>query len=89
MKCFYCGYLKTIVLDSRGKENFSKVMRRRCCPKCRKRATTCEIIDESYESIAVDFSSNPSFIVLYKAIIKQMNLLEKTIKLINPDKWFY
>jgi hypothetical protein len=87
MKCFYCGYSKTIVLDSRGKENFSKVMRRRCCPKCKKRATTFESIYQHYGSSEEDFSTNSSLLALYKSIVKQIHLLEKSIKLINPDKF--
>ncbi|MES2997804.1 MAG: hypothetical protein V4700_00560 [Pseudomonadota bacterium] len=82
MKCFYCGHLKTIVLDSRGKENYSKVMRRRCCPKCRKRATTFEITYEQLES-KKEVSSNVNLVELYTSIIKQLNLLEASIKLIN------
>lgn len=87
MKCVYCGYFKTIVLDSRGKENFSKVMRRRCCPKCKKRATTFEMIYEQYGS-ALDNFSNNSLLALYKSIVKQIHVLEKSIKSINPDKFF-
>jgi transcriptional regulator NrdR family protein len=86
MKCFYCGYLKTIVLDSRGKENFSKVMRRRYCPKCKKRTTTFEIIDD-IENKEEGAASILSLINLYKSLVKQMTVLEKSIKLLHPDKF--
>ncbi|MDQ8038934.1 MAG: hypothetical protein REH83_00840 [Rickettsiella sp.] len=88
MKCFYCGHFKTVVLDSRGKENFSKVMRRRCCPKCKKRTTTFERTEEhygSYENIKKDYSNKLSYIVCYKSILKQLKLLQEAIHLIHPD----
>jgi hypothetical protein len=87
MKCFYCGHFKTIVLDSRGKENFSKVMRRRFCPKCKKRTTTFEIIDECFESKGKNLPSTISLVTLYKSLVKQMHILEKSIKSIYPDKF--
>ncbi|MES2141998.1 MAG: hypothetical protein V4471_03830 [Pseudomonadota bacterium] len=87
MKCFYCGHLKTIVLDSRGRENFSKVVRRRCCPKCRKRATTFEMIDEqSNRREEKNLSLNLALMVHYKSIINQLKKLEESIKIINPNK---
>ncbi len=58
-------------------------MRRRCCPKCKKRATTFESIYQQYGNSEED----PSLMALYKSIVKQIHLLEKSIKSINPDKF--
>lgn len=62
-------------------------MRKRGCPKCKKRATTFEMIyEQQYGSTLEDFSSNTSLLGLYKSIVRQMHLLGKSIKLINPNK---
>lgn len=49
MKCLYCGFLDTKVIDSRTNEQVTSIRRRRECPKCGKRFTTFEV----YESIPV------------------------------------
>ena len=49
MKCIYCGYEDSKVIDSRENEDFSSIKRRRECLKCGKRFTTFEV----YESIPV------------------------------------
>ncbi len=86
MKCFHCGHFKTIVLDSRGKEDFSKVVRRRCCPKCRKRSTTFEMIDDQSKNNRKKVPAlNFSLIVHYKSIIIQLKKLEEFIKVINSE----
>ncbi len=45
MKCPYCGYYDTGVIESRHIENELVVRRRRICKKCDKRFTTYERID--------------------------------------------
>lgn len=45
MKCPYCGYYDTGVIESRHLENESVIRRRRICKKCNKRFTTYERID--------------------------------------------
>jgi len=45
MKCPYCGYYDTGVIESRHIENELVVRRRRICKKCNKRFTTYERID--------------------------------------------
>jgi len=45
MKCPYCGYYDTGVIESRHIENALVVRRRRICKKCNKRFTTYERID--------------------------------------------
>lgn len=43
MKCPYCGYDKSIVVDSRQKDN-NTISRRRACNKCGYRYSTVEYI---------------------------------------------
>ena len=45
MKCPYCGYVESKVIDSRPAEEGSNIRRRRECLACRKRFTTYEIIE--------------------------------------------
>lgn len=45
MKCPYCGYSDSKVLESRSTEEGNKIRRRRECLSCRKRFTTYEIIE--------------------------------------------
>ena len=85
MKCLYCGYLKTMVLDSRGREGFTKVILRLCCPKCQRRATTYEIsFDSEHKQQTTTVKINLSD--LYQSLVKQLRLLEKSIQLINPAR---
>ena len=49
MKCLFCGFIDTKVIDSRTNEDVTSIRRRRECPKCGKRFTTFEV----YESIPV------------------------------------
>ncbi|HHW02977.1 MAG TPA: transcriptional repressor NrdR [Thermoanaerobacterales bacterium] len=46
MKCPFCGFLDSKVLDSRPTDEGSIIRRRRECPSCKKRFTTYERIDE-------------------------------------------
>lgn len=45
MKCPYCGYVESKVIDSRPAEEGSTIRRRRECLACNKRFTTYEIIE--------------------------------------------
>ena len=45
MKCPYCSYYDTSVLDSRDSEDLGSIRRRRECIKCEKRFTTYERVD--------------------------------------------
>jgi len=45
MKCPFCGYYDTGVIESRNIENELVIRRRRICKKCNKRFTTYERID--------------------------------------------
>ena len=45
MKCPYCGYLESKVIDSRPAEEGATIRRRRECMSCQKRFTTYEIVE--------------------------------------------
>ena len=45
MKCPFCGYEESKVIDSRPTDDGEKIRRRRECLKCAKRFTTYEIIE--------------------------------------------
>ena len=45
MKCPYCGYLESKVVDSRSTEDGNKIRRRRECLQCEKRFTTYEYVE--------------------------------------------
>lgn len=47
MKCPFCGYKDTDVVDSRDTEELNAIRRRRECPVCKKRFTTYERPEES------------------------------------------
>ena len=45
MKCPYCGFLESKVIDSRPTDEGERIRRRRECLGCQKRVTTYEIIE--------------------------------------------
>lgn len=45
MKCPYCGYSESKVIDSRPTDEGERIRRRRECLKCGKRFTTYEVIE--------------------------------------------
>ncbi len=46
MKCPFCGYLDSRVIESRTTEEMTAVRRRRECPNCSRRFTTYERLEE-------------------------------------------
>ena len=46
MRCPFCGYLETKVVDSRATEAGDAIRRRRECLKCKQRFTTFEKVEE-------------------------------------------
>ncbi len=45
MKCIYCGYEDSKVVDSRSNSEANNIRRRRECLKCKKRFTTYETVE--------------------------------------------
>ncbi len=52
MKCPYCGYIESKVVDSRPTDEGEKIRRRRECLQCNERFTTYEII-ESFPIVVI------------------------------------
>ena len=51
MKCPFCNYSETAVIDSRLAKEGESIRRRRECEKCRKRFTTYEQVEETFPAI--------------------------------------
>ena len=47
MKCIYCGYEDSKVIDSRSTDELNSIRRRRECLKCGKRFTTYETVENT------------------------------------------
>ncbi len=45
MKCIYCGYTESKVIDSRATDDYTKIRRRRECLGCGRRFTTYEVVE--------------------------------------------
>ena len=45
MKCPFCGYTESKVIDTRPTDEGERIRRRRECLKCEKRFTTYEVIE--------------------------------------------
>lgn len=45
MKCPFCGYTESKVIDSRPTDEFARIRRRRECLGCAKRFTTYEVVE--------------------------------------------
>ena len=54
MKCPFCGYLESKVIDSRPAEEGATIRRRRECLSCQKRFTTYEIIERMAKYFGTD-----------------------------------
>jgi len=61
MKCPYCGYSESKVIDSRPTDEGERIRRRRECTKCHKRFTTYEIIETVPLIVAKKDNSRESF----------------------------
>ena len=47
MKCFFCDYAESKVIDSRATDENASIRRRRECLKCAKRFTTYEVVEST------------------------------------------
>ena len=61
MKCPYCDELDTKVIDSRPTEEGKAIRRRRECPKCGKRFTTYEKVEETMFMVVKRDGSRAAF----------------------------
>ncbi len=61
MKCPYCDEADTKVIDSRPTEEYKAIRRRRECPKCGKRFTTYEKVEETLFMVVKRDGSRAAF----------------------------
>ncbi|NBI09035.1 transcriptional regulator NrdR [Colidextribacter sp. OB.20] len=61
MKCPYCGYLESKVVDSRPADEGSSIRRRRECLSCHKRFTTYETVESLPLMVVKKDGSRQSF----------------------------
>ena len=57
MKCPYCGYQESKVVDSRHSDDGVSIRRRRECLQCQKRFTTYETVESLPSATAAGSSS--------------------------------
>lgn len=72
MKCIYCGYFDSKVIDSRSTDESNSIRRRRECLKCGKRFTTYETVETTPILVIKNDGSRQSFDVekIKKGLIK-------------------
>lgn len=72
MKCIYCGFDDSKVIDSRSSDDNMSIRRRRECLKCGKRFTTYEMIESSPILVIKNDGSRQAFDVqkIKRGIIK-------------------
>lgn len=61
MKCIFCGFADSKVIDSRAAEETNSIRRRRECLKCGKRFTTYEMVESSPILVIKNDNSRQSF----------------------------
>ncbi len=61
MKCPYCGYQESKVVDSRHSDDNTSIRRRRECLSCQKRFTTYEIVESLPMIVVKKDNSRQSF----------------------------
>lgn len=89
MKCVYCGYPESKVIDSRPTDEGSSIRRRRECLSCKKRFTTYEKIDSlpllvvKKNGERVPFDSDKIKIGIIKACEKRPVPLQKIDELLS------
>ena len=89
MKCPYCNYEETQVIDTRETENLEATRRRRECLKCSKRFTTYERIEEADIIVVKKDGRRERFVRqkllngILKACEKRPISLEKIEKLVD------
>ncbi len=89
MKCVFCGYEDSKVLDSRNTEEINAIRRRRECNRCGKRFTTYETVETSpllvikSDNSRQEFSREKIIKGLIKACEKRPVSSESMEKIVN------
>ena len=83
MKCIYCGYPESKVVDSRATDESNSIRRRRECLKCGKRYTTYETVETTPLVLAKkdQFQSNK-----LKIFAKMLKITSKTNSLAKSSQ---
>lgn len=61
MKCIFCGYTDSKVIDSRSADDTNSIRRRRECLKCGKRFTTYEMVESTPILVVKNDGSRQTF----------------------------
>ena len=81
MKCPFCGYTESKVIDSRPAEEGATIRRRRECLACQKRFTTYEIIERlPLVVVKRDGKQDPKFMRDYSSPKRAMNAIREIVK---------
>lgn len=95
MKCAFCGYLESKVVDSRQTEDGTKIRRRRECLSCGARFTTYEIIETiplmviKRDKSREPFDANKLVNRLMRACEKRPISIEVLEKLVHDIEYSY
>lgn len=95
MKCAFCGFLESKVVDSRQTEDGTKIRRRRECLNCKARFTTYEIIETiplvviKRDKSRQPFDSHKLIAGLMRACEKRPVSIETLETLVADIEYFY
>ena len=73
MKCPFCGFLESKVIDSRPAEEGTTIRRRRECLACQKRFTTYEIEQELQSALEREVST----VDIGEMVMKRIKLIDE------------
>ena len=76
MKCPFCGFVESKVIDSRPTDENARIRRRRECMACQKRFTTFEVV-ESVQTIVVKKNGTKQLFDKQKLLSGLMKACEK------------
>ena len=82
MKCPYCGYKESKVVDSRPADEGSSIRRRRECLKCEKRFTTYETV-EILPMVVIKKDGSRRFASVYRQFKDINTFMSELNKLLN------
>jgi len=95
MKCAFCGFLESKVVDSRQTDDGTKIRRRRECLNCKARFTTYEIIETiplvviKRDKSRQPFDSHKLIIGLMRACEKRPVSIETLETLVADIEYYY
>lgn len=89
MKCPYCGYTDSKVLDSRPTDEGNAIRRRRECNQCKNRFTTYEKVEETPVMVIKKDGTREAFdsLKIIKGMIKSVEKRPVSIEDIEKAAW--